>query len=453
MRRGTAVLGFVALFAFAAAQPASATIVYEHDEEIWAMNDDGSDQRLLAAGGPVGMEQGLSFPHVAPNGSTVVFQGATNANFHSCGGNLYFGWHAIGVYRWRDGAVARLSEPPARMPSCGSNFHEDPEATTNARVINVYRQYIDGIPGRGLQSGTQEGPTDTSTPSACPNDPHLSDPSPNPANAAQYAYIGCNGGGGEDVVAVSQGSSHTFPILDDAAQRAVAWRSDGTRLAVSEGGTEPGIWTYGPAAPVDPVHVLNGDFADVGFAGAGNDRILFSSAGDIWSIPASCTAASCSMANATRLTASGANDHPSWTAADLRAPSTGGGGGVTTTTDGGGGGNVTPQPTTGGGGATVDLATLIQRSRVGSASSRGGVVFRIELAAPATLEFTFQTVKGRKRKKFGTVRKAGRGGANTVKIKKVGRKKFRKGKYRAQIRAIANGQKGPAKSVTFSVKR
>jgi hypothetical protein len=40
------------------ATPAHATIVYEHGNEIWAMNDDGSDQRPLAAAAP-GAEAGL----------------------------------------------------------------------------------------------------------------------------------------------------------------------------------------------------------------------------------------------------------------------------------------------------------------------------------------------------------------------------------------------------------
>ena len=456
MRRGTAVLGFAALFAFAAAQPASATIVYEHGNEIWAMNDDGSDQRQLAAGAPLGMEAGVGNPHVAPNGSTVVFEGSTNRNYHTCAGGIqYWGNHAIGVYRWRDGAIARLTEAPS-PGQCLTTFHTDPEATTNGRVLNIYWAIASGNNLRGFQSGTQDGPAEGSTPTGCDNDIDLEDPSPNPANPAQFAYLGCEGGGGSQAIGLTQGSSHQGLSFDDAPQRAVAWRSDGGLVVASEGGTEPGIWTYTPTpGNPNPVHVLNGDFAgDVGFAGVANDRILFSSGGDIWSIPASCTAASCSMANATRLTTSGSNEHPSWTSGSLRAPSTGGGGGGTTT---GGGGTVTSGPTSGGGGgggaATIDLATLIQRSRVGSATSRGGVVFRVELAAPATLEFTFQTVKGRKRRKFGTVRKTARSGANTVTIKKVGRKKFRKGKYRAQIRAIANGQKGPAKTVTFTVKR
>jgi len=101
----------------AGAQPASATIVYKHANEVWAMNDDGSDQRQLATPAPLGME-GLGTPHVAPNGATVMFG-----------------------------------------------------------------------------SASQEGGDITHAPSACDDETFLADPSPNPANPAQYAYVGCAGGG------------------------------------------------------------------------------------------------------------------------------------------------------------------------------------------------------------------------------------------------------------------
>jgi hypothetical protein len=463
MRRGFVLAGMTIVSAFAVAQPASATIVYEHGREVWAMNDDGSDQRALAGGGPLGMEAGVGNPHVAPNGSTVVFEGSTNRNYHTCSGGVqYWGLHTTGVYRWSDGVVSRLSQSPAPL-QCATSWHLQPEARTDGRVLNLFWSNASGNQIKGFQSGPQDGPSDSGSPTGCDNDIDLADPSPNPANPAQYVYLGCEGSGGSSAIALTQGSSHQGFSFDDAPQLGVGWRSDGGLVAAIERGTEPGIWTYTPIpGNANPVHVLNGTFGsdigdDVSFAGAGNERILFASGGDIWSIPASCTAATCSFpGSATRLTTSGQNEDPSWTSASLRPASGGGttGGGTTGGGTTGGGGPGTQGPITGGGGGgSVDLAALIQRSRVGSATSRGGVVFRIELAAPATLEFTFHSVKGRKVKKLGTVRKAGKAGLNRMTFKKVGRKKFRKGKYRAQIRAVANGQKGPAKTVNFTVKR
>ena len=460
MRRGIAVLGFAALFAFAVAQPASATIVYEHGEEVWAMNDDGSDQRRLAEGGSLGMEAGLDDPHVAPNGSTVVFEGSTNRNYHTCGGGSpYWGLHTTGVHRWRDGVVSRSTQSPAPH-QCASSWHLDPEARTDGRVLNLFWSKVDGSQLKTFQSGPQDGPADSFVPTGCENDIDLADPSPNPANPAQYVYLGCEGGGGDSAIAVSQGSTHQGFSFDDAAQIGVGWRSDGGLVAAIERGTEPGIWTYTPIpGNANPVHVLDGTFGsnigdDLSFAGAGNERILFPANGDIWSIPASCTAATCSFpASATRLTTSGQNENPSWTSAALRPPA------PTTTNPGGGGTNTNPGTSpggggNGGGGTPVTASNVfVDYDLLGRATSRRGFEITVYLRAPATVEFIFTQKKGRKWKKFGTVRKSGKADENVFKIPKVGRKKFKKGSYRAEIRAILNGQKGPAKRVPFSVKK
>ena len=456
MRRGTFVTAVVTLIAFAGAESASATIVYKHGNEVWAMNDDGSDQRVLATPDPLGMEAGLGDPHVAPNGSTVVFSGSTNRNYHTCGAGVqYWGQHASGIYRWRDGVVTRLSQAPSGQPTCITSIHAEPEATTNGRVLNELLLNVNGTFGHGFQSGTQEGPADANNPTACDNAVGLADPSPNPANPDQFAYLGCTGGGGQDAVAVSQGSTHTTPVVDDSSQRSVGWRSDGGRLVVSEGGTEPGLWTYNPASPVAPVHVLNGEFSGVNFAGANDERLVFSSAGEIWSVPASCTAATCSFpASATRLTPAGANDHPSWTSNALKPAaasttpggSTGGGGPT-------GGGGTTGGGSSGGGGPIVDVRNVIAGAALDKRATTRGVSFYVALGAPATLEFTFYVMKGRKARKLGTARRRGVAGPNVFKFTRAGRKKFKRGLYRAEIRAVLDGQKGPSKRVSFRIRK
>ena len=53
---------------------------------------------------------GVGEPHVAPNGDTVVFQSGYNGNYHTCGGGMqYYGFHSIGVYRWRNGVSTPVS--------------------------------------------------------------------------------------------------------------------------------------------------------------------------------------------------------------------------------------------------------------------------------------------------------------------------------------------------------
>src|SRR3569832_766996 len=98
MRRGRIGLAIAGTAIALSAAPAHATIVFDHDSEIRAENDDESSPRRLATGGPLGMEQGLSHPHVAANGVVVVFDGTTNRNAHYCSGTQHFGIGATGVY-------------------------------------------------------------------------------------------------------------------------------------------------------------------------------------------------------------------------------------------------------------------------------------------------------------------------------------------------------------------
>ena len=446
LRRGTLVTVVVVLFALAGASPASATIVFERNNEVWAMNDDGSDQRVLATPGALGVDD-LHRPHVAPNGSTVMFDGATNVNYHGCGfpTKFYFGDHAGGVFRWRDGAASRLTGSPGGKGTCRTSTLSDAEATTNGRYMYVaYSAASGSSQTQTLRSASQEGGDPSLASSTCDNDSFLADPSPNPANPGQYAYLGCPGSNaGEIAIKVWTGTAHVTPSVDDEIQRDVAWRADGGLLVAAETGQDPGIWTYPPAEGGPFIHALNGDVTGVGFMGPANDRIVFAAQGDLWTIPANCTG--CTMGNATRLTSSGGNSFPSWTSATLKPaaaqppqqpqpqqPQT-------------------PQPPATPG--PVDVRTVIEGAGLLGRPTSKRVSLVVALTAPAKVEFTFFQMKGRKAKKLGTVSKQGIADENIFHFKKAGRKKFKRGKYRTEIRAVLNGKKSPPKRVGFTIKK
>src|SRR3954464_11870974 len=77
--RGRGLLAAASLLSLIAVQPAMAgQIVWNKgDAAIWAMNDDGSNQRQLT-GVPPGMSpDGVQAPGTVPNSSTVLFSART----------------------------------------------------------------------------------------------------------------------------------------------------------------------------------------------------------------------------------------------------------------------------------------------------------------------------------------------------------------------------------------
>jgi hypothetical protein len=458
---GLATLAVAAAFAVPGA--ASATIVYEHAGEIWAMNDDGSGQQPLVTPGPLGMDRGLGHPHVAPNGTTVVFDGSTNRNYHTCSGTLHYGLGATGVYALSGGQVTRLTGDPVAY-QCGTDFETEPEATTNGRVDYGFfacSGYVSGqiasysclnriwshaVGGGGFQE--------------LPSCSGAGSPSPNPADPSEFASVGCTSG--SPALTRSVGDSHTVVSYDDVDQRDPSWRPDGQRLLTAEDGNTPGIWSYDRTlATGSQTYVLampgGTEFESPRYMGGNSERIVFSAGGQIWSIPATCgvpepNPAPCSFpGDATQLTQSGNNSDPAWTAQGT-ASSMGPMGGQPS------GGSPNPNPTT----PPPDANTVFSAPpRVAGASRRRGVAFTLRLARPATVLITISRVTGKSRsklvaaraKRLGTVRFTGKAGANTFRVKKVRGKKLARGRYRAAIVAVEGSERSSARVVSFKIKR
>jgi hypothetical protein len=449
------------LVALALAVPASATIVFEHSNEIWAVNDDGSSPRMLAAPGPLGMDSGLGHPHVAPNGTTVVFDGTTNRNYHTCSGTIHYGLGATGVYTWNAGQVARVTPQPIYY-ECGTDFENEPEATTNGRVDYGFfacNGYVSGQIGsfsclHQIWSEDLSGDNFQELPSCA----GAESPSPNPADPNEYAAVGCTLNNNY-VVSRSVGDDHTAMSFDDAPQKDVSWRADGQRVVQVEGGGDPGIWdsardtasnsfTYILAQP-DGV-----EFQSPRYMGANQDKILFSASGDLWTVPASCgsSGAPCQFpTDATQLTGSGGNSDPAWSAQPIAVPSTGGGG------DGPGGDGPGGDGPGGDGPGGTDPLFSSAPQLGGKATPASGVTLLLTLARESDLRFTFYRVTGggkgkllvgARAKKFGSASRRGKAGQNRFKFRKVGGKKFKRGKYLVRVRGD-----GASTQKSFRVKR
>lgn len=413
MSRRLAFAVLVAAACLAAAAPAApaGTVVFTKGADIWAMQDDGSNPRLLI---PVGAAAGMSSmqnPAVAPAGTLVTFEGSTKANevthLGFCGTfptqyscfTWHYGFNATGVYRWTGGpTVERLTGAPAYCWNC-TDGAQSPEPRADAAIDYAF-QHCQGWLDDGTYSCT--GAIKSTSGQAYPACSDLpDDPSPNPANAAQLAYTGCTSGGNSAVIVT--GPNHVGEHVvgcDDAAQEDASWSPSGSEIVVAEGGTEAGIWVYAAAntacfagslrhAVVAPSGV---SFASPRHTGT---RIIFEAQGEIWSVPASCT--TCAFpSGATQLTSGGDNHAPAWTSAALPAgipastgttPGTGTGTGTGSGTSGTPGAGTTPAPardTT----APVTAVTFSSKQRI--LRQRNRIILKVRANETATL-----TVSGR----------------------------------------------------------
>jgi hypothetical protein len=122
---------FGCLVVLALPSAAGAAIVFERDNAIWVMNDDGTDQRRLVGAMELGLDS-VHNPHVLQTGGTaVVFDGFSHLATNNCG---FLGGWARGIYKIENAQVTRLST--AHQPGlCATHFEKEPEVTADRRVI------------------------------------------------------------------------------------------------------------------------------------------------------------------------------------------------------------------------------------------------------------------------------------------------------------------------------
>ena len=173
-------------------------IVFDHGDDIWAANPDGSGAHVLVTAKQVGMDH-LGEPATAPDGKVLLFTGWTDHNeMSSSHGVVFWGNHWHGTYELRNGVVRRLSPKPAAAknadgsprPIDTSDYQPEPSPDgvhyVYAHVTCTEGQYTDsGLWGRictsRLRTATLAGGTAASASFASACDSHTFDLPTGPA--------------------------------------------------------------------------------------------------------------------------------------------------------------------------------------------------------------------------------------------------------------------------------
>jgi hypothetical protein len=347
-RTAISLLAALGLLAAALGAPgvASAQLVFDRGNDIWAANDDGSNPHPLVAAAPLGMDAGLGSPAVAPDGDTLLFVGTTKRNQIAGHSQDFYGENAAGTYALQGGVVRRLSPPPVASPSSWTTLTDEPEPAPGGSYVYKYRTCTETpvlfeyaffwnpfckneLRSAGLAAG-DAGSTQFATPCDTDGEGGPAGPSPDPANGSLLvAYVGCTveaGGGGmaRPALIVSGAGEAGEKAAAEGAElpystEALAdpsWSPDGSRLVLYDhGGTtiggepedSPGIYVLEPmpnptssrllvSAPEEAEGVFE-TLASPRFVGA--NTIAFVAGGSVWSLPVSCD--ECTMADATKL--------------------------------------------------------------------------------------------------------------------------------------------------------
>ena len=319
MAHRSAALALLAVSALALPQAASADVVFERSGQLWAMDDDGSDERLVLDGARAGLRT-LARPDVAPDGATVAFEAGTTPGDDDAARPCPFGCTGVYVLR-RGGEVARVSPDNPACAGCAT-FASAPEVGADGRVAYGMLAQTDGVTiARGLAVAgadgsvtgweAQPGCDDAQAP---PSDLALS-----PSDPAVGAYHGCTDLDGDEVLwlggatAGSQSELAVFGAIDDPS-----FSPDGGRIAlVADRRQLTEVATNGSGGSTLLSAPPGTSLRSPRYAGT---RIVFEArtndpeARDIWAIPASCRGCSFPK-DARRLTDDGISGAPAWTAA------------------------------------------------------------------------------------------------------------------------------------------
>ena len=311
-------LFLAAAIALVAAAPASAgQILYADQDNLYAINEDGSGKRTLINADGFGTEA-VYDPWVQPNGQFVVFQARTPASGH---GGLYCGFNCVTLFGWQAGTDTAL-QLTGNPTGCGGDLCAglNVDGRTTADLKTLYYEQIYAEPNssgtfNSIRTPYKGAVKDGGDPQAqevkhanqkvegvtpSPDDPNVvawdmynPDYDYEDTTPRYVLFLGTPGGS-----AVAIGG-------DDQDISGLAWRADGNALLTVEGGTDPGIWLYTLDGQTQPRRVANlpwdydrGQFSTQP-AFVGNDKITFGYGKDLYTIAASCT--DCSIGQATKI--------------------------------------------------------------------------------------------------------------------------------------------------------
>jgi hypothetical protein len=458
----------------AAATPAHAgQFVYSKNGSLWAMNDDGSNQHVIANWADVPDTRALDDPSVQRNGTLVAFT-AEWAGIHAeeikwipslAGAG---GVNSLGVYRLRDGAATRLTKPPFGCPLAPCAQTEDqPDVANDGRVYyetNYYQWDLGfgyweldtsafGIGERDAAAGQGDG---AAFADACQGQAGRGrfGPAANPTNPAEIAYSGCSEGlfGPFDIdVSGANPSSAADDVVlgnDDERPTDLSWTPDGTHLLDAEGGNAPGLWTMS----VDPSNLGSVWMVDMRTASSwgsphvlDDGRVAFDANGSLWTVPARCRSGSASAptcafpADATLLVA-GADDQFGWTSSNqpitplAHVVATGGGTSVTPAP------KPIPQPT------PKKVTRTLMSLKLSSATVRKGIRLVLRLRKAAKIKVTLAKLHANR--SLGSANLRGRTGTNLLVIRTVGGHRLKRGSYRVTLKVGSD----PARKLTVRVR-
>ncbi len=349
-----------ALCTLALAAPAHAgQIVYPSGTGIWVMNDDGSAKRELVDVSQVPDMEHLGDPSVQPNGTEVAFVGRWNQAYYEqnhwgpapgmCGGNCE------GIYELVNGAASRITNAPF---DCGAQPCEsqetDPRVARDGSVAYVFQTWVSQMGGSGwtpiqgqsdLLARDSAGANQTRWPTACDGTSaagrEITDAdvlAVNPLIPSQIAYANCRetandgscvvdwtsaydvidsgaspGSAADDVTYHSVADPNAQCLQDASTQIGdIDFSPDATHMVELHGGASgAGIYTYaasanGGTSATELLAIPNGwRFYGVRYVGSGRIGFTAGTSSDkvsLYTIPTTCTAASCSVASGAGVT-------------------------------------------------------------------------------------------------------------------------------------------------------
>jgi hypothetical protein len=297
--------------ALVAVTPAYAgQIVFDRGDDLYVMNDDGSGARALLTASQAPSTDDIIDPSTGPVGTRVVFSA-----LRSDGDPVNCGSNCISVFLLDDGVLKRLSAAPGPTGGNVNTYASDPELSLDgaftffSNAVNILSpSSLKAEIGVYQNSDGQSAEFDTGCDDA-------RNPAPRPDATDEVVYACDDDRTLYRTGADPQVAGDEVPLFsDDVTPIDPSFSADGNLIVDAEGGADPGLWSIAYDASV-VTHIVQSPagtpFSSPRFAGA---RILFVADRNVWSIPATCTQATCSFpASATQLTSSGDVGAIGWT--------------------------------------------------------------------------------------------------------------------------------------------